>query len=134
MAFNQSFKKVTEVVNLENTSAASSGESFTQSYEEVLKVINTSYDSTQLNTIMSLVEQVISLNEEQTEKFYEEIVKRSAANDNDAEAFRKLNQKVAGKSNKKEGILEYIKAGTTTLTFANTLLTIVKTILGFVAS
>lgn len=36
------------------------------------------------------------------------------------------------KKNKKEAILEYIKTGTITLAFANTLLTIAKTLLGLV--
>lgn len=36
------------------------------------------------------------------------------------------------RKNKKEAVLEYIKTGTTTLAFANILLTITKTILGLV--
>lgn len=131
MGFKQSFKKVTEVVNLENVSVPEGGDSFTQSYDEVLKVINTSYDGNQLNAILPLIKNVVSLDEEQMERFYNEISKHSADVDGDAEAFKDLNQKLVGKTDKKEGILEYIKAGTTTLTFANTLLTIVKSILAF---
>lgn len=131
MGFKQSFKKVSEVVNLENTSVSEGGDSFNQSYDEVLKVINTSYDGNQLNAILPLIESVVSLDEEQMECFYNEISKHSADVDGDAGAFKELNQKLADKKDKKESILEYIKAGTTTLTFANTLLTIVKNILAF---
>lgn len=132
MAFNQSYKKVVEVVNIENSSEVNSGDSFKQSYDDVLKVINTVYDNTQLNTITPLVEKIISLNEDQTEQFYNEIVKRSSDTGSDAEAYRDLKQQLDGKNDKKKGILECIKAGTITLTFANSLLTVVKTILGLV--
>ena len=132
MAFNQSYKKVVEVVNIENSSEVNSGDSFKQSYDDVLKVINAVYDNTQLNTITPLVEKIISLNEDQTEQFYNEIVKRSSDTGSDAEAYRDLKQQLDGKNDKKKGILECIKAGTITLTFANSLLTVVKTILGLV--
>lgn len=131
MGFRQSFQNVTEVVNLENASVPEGGNSFTQSYDEVLKVINTSYDGNQFNAILPLIESVVSLDEEQMERFYNEISKHSADANGDAEAFKVLNQTLVGKKDKKEGILEYLKAGTTTLTFANTLLTIVKNILAF---
>ena len=133
MSFNQSFSKVTEVINIDNPSVPSSGDSFKQTYDEVLKVINTVYDSKELNTIAPLVDNVIALNKDQVELFYNEIVKRSSNTEDNAEAYNDLKQQLVGKSDKKEGLLEYIKAGTVTLTFANSLLTIVKTILGIVA-
>ena len=132
MAFDQSFDKVTKVVNIDNPSLSAGGDSFKQSYGEVLEVINTLYDGTERNTITPLVENVIALNEAQTEQFYNEIVKRSSDTGDYAESYKNLKKQLVGKSDKKEGFLEYIKAGTITLSFANTLLTVVKTILGLV--
>lgn len=132
MGFNQKFGKVTEVINIDDPSLGDGGDSFKQAYDEVFKVINSCYDSTRLDAISPLVHNLIAMDDEQTKKFYDEIVKRSTSSDNDVEEFNKLNQQLSGKINKKEAVLEYIKAGTTTLTFANTLLTIAKTILGFV--
>lgn len=130
MAFNQSFKKVTEVVNIDSLSDSESGEAFKQSYEDVCKVINTTYDAYQLAAINPLVESIISMNDEQAEKFYSEIAKRSYAYNEDSGDYSRLNKSIANKDDKKAGILEYIKGGTITLTFANTLLNLIKTIIG----
>ena len=48
MAFNQNFKQVTEVINIENSSSGDGGDAFKQTYDEVVKVINTQYDSSHL--------------------------------------------------------------------------------------
>lgn len=133
MSFKQNYKKVTEVVNIDNSSVTEGGEKFTQSYDEVFKVINTSYDGSELSTINPLVEKIFSMNTDQAELFYKKVEEHCIASGENTTEFQELNQKIKEKNNKKEGILEYIKAGTVTLTFANSLLSIAKTILAFVA-
>lgn len=132
MAFNQNFKKVTEVINIENSSLGDGGDAFKQTYDEVFKVINTQYDGSHLDAISPLVKNLIAMDEVQTEKFYDEVIKQSSVPNNNEDEFNKLKQHMFNKKNKKEAILEYIKTGTITLAFANTLLTIAKTLLGLV--
>ena len=132
MAFNQNFKKVTEVINIENSSLDDGGDAFKQTYDEVFKVINTQYDSSHLDAISPLVKNLIAMDEVQTEKFYDEVIKQSSVCNSNEDEFIKLKQHMLNKKNKKEAILEYIKTGTITLAFANTLLTIAKTLLGLV--
>ena len=132
MAFNQNFKKVTEVINIENSSLDDGGDAFKQTYDEVFKVINTQYDSSHLDAISPLVKNLIAMDEVQTEKFYDEVINQSSVSNSNEDEFIKLKQHMLNKKNKKEAILEYIKTGTITLAFANTLLTIAKTLLGLV--
>ncbi len=132
MAFNQNFKRVTEVINIDNPLLDNGGDAFKQTYDEVIKVINTQYDSSHLVAISPLVQNIIVMDEVQTEKFYDEIVKKSSASNNNEDEFIKLKQHMSNKKNKKEAVLEQIKTGTITLAFANTLLTIAKNILGLV--
>lgn len=132
MAFNQNFKKVTEVINIENSSLGDGGDAFKQTYDEVFKVINTQYDSSHLDAISPLVKNLIAMDEVQTEKFYDEVIKQSSVSNSNEDEFIKLKQHMLNKKNKKEAILEYIKTGTITLAFANTLLTIAKTLFGLV--
>lgn len=132
MAYNQNFKSVTEVINIDNSSLGDGGDAFKQTYDEVFKVINTQYDSSHLDAISPLVQNLIAMDEIQTEKFYDEVVKQSSVSNNNEDGFIKLKQHMSNKKNKKEAVLEYIKTGTITLAFANTLLTIAKTILGLV--
>lgn len=132
MAFNQNFKKVTEVINIENSSLGDGGDAFKQTYDEVFKVINTQYDSSHLDAISPLVKNLIAMDEVQTEKFYDEVINQSSVSNSNEDEFIKLKQHMLNRKNKKEAVLEYIKTGTTTLAFANILLTITKTILGLV--
>ena len=132
MAFNQNFKKVTEVINIENSSLGDGGDAFKQTYDEVFKVINTQYDSSHLDAISPLVKNLIAMDEVQTEKFYDEVINQSSVSNSNEDEFIKLKQHMLNKKNKKEAILEYIKTGTITLAFANTLLTIAKTLFGLV--
>lgn len=132
MAFNQNFKKVTEVINIENSSSGDGGDAFKQTYDEVVKVINTQYDSSHLDAISPLVKNLIAMDEVQTEKFYDEVINQSSVSNSNEDEFIKLKQHMLNRKNKKEAVLEYIKTGTTTLAFANILLTITKTILGLV--
>ena len=132
MAFNQNFKQVTEVINIENSSSGDGGDAFKQTYDEVVKVINTQYDSSHLDAISPLVKNLIAMDEVQTEKFYDEVINQSSVSNSNEDEFIKLKQHMLNKKNKKEAILEYIKTGTITLAFANTLLTIAKTLLGLV--
>ena len=99
---------------------------------EVFKVTNTQYDSSHLDAISPLVKNLIAMDEVQTEKFYDEVIKQSSVPNNNEDEFNKLKQHMFNKKNKKEAVLEYIKTGTITLAFANTLLTIAKTLLGLV--
>lgn len=132
MAFNQNFKQVTEVINIENSSSGDGGDAFKQTYDEVFKVINTQYDSSHLDAISPLVKNLIAMDEVQTEKFYDEVINQSSVSNSNEDEFIKLKQHMLNRKNKKEAVLEYIKTGTTTLAFANILLTITKTILGLV--
>ncbi len=132
MAFNQNFKQVTEVINIENSSSGDGGDAFKQTYDEVVKVINTQYDSSHLDAISPLVKNLIAMDEVQTEKFYDEVINQSSVSNSNEDEFIKLKQHMLNRKNKKEAVLEYIKTGTTTLAFANILLTITKTILGLV--
>lgn len=132
MAFNQNFKQVTEVINIENSSLGDGGDAFKQTYDEVFKVINTQYDSSHLDAISPLVKNLIAMDEVQTEKFYDEVINQSSVSNSNEDEFIKLKQHMLNRKNKKEAVLEYIKTGTTTLAFANILLTITKTILGLV--
>ncbi len=132
MAFNQNFRKVTEVINIENSSLGDGGDAFKQTYDEVFKVINTQYDSSHLDAISPLVKNLIAMDEVQTEKFYDEVINQSSVSNSNEDEFIKLKQHMLNRKNKKEAVLEYIKTGTTTLAFANILLTITKTILGLV--
>ena len=132
MAYNQNFKRVTEIINIDNSSSGDGGDAFKQTYDEVFKVINTQYDGSHLDAISPLVQNLIIMDEIQTEKFYDEVVKQSSVSNNSEDGFIKLKQHMSNKKNKKEAVLEYIKTGTITLAFANTLLTIAKTILGLV--
>ena len=132
MAFNQNFRKVTEVINIENSSLGDGGDAFKQTYDEVVKVINTQYDSSHLDAISPLVKNLIAMDEVQTETFYDEVINQSSVSNSNEDEFIKLKQHMLNRKNKKEAVLEYIKTGTTTLAFANILLTITKTILGLV--
>lgn len=129
MAFIQDYKKVVKVINIDSLSDSESGESFKQSYEDIYEVINTTYDTHQLEAINPLVEDIISMNNEQSDKFYSEIAKRSYAYNDDSGEFLKLNKSIANTDEKKAGILEYIKGGTITVQFANVLLNLIKTII-----
>ena len=127
MAFKQTYKKAIEVINIDNGPLVDGGDTFDQTFDDVYKIINTKYDDSQIGALMFLMQNLSVLNEGELQKLYEEVNKqRSVSTD-----MSKLSQFITDKKNTKLGIEEYIKTGTATLTFINTLLAIVNTILGF---
>jgi len=108
MAFNQNFKKVTEVINIENSSLDDGGDAFKQTYDEVVKVINTQYDSSHLDAISPLVKNLIAMDEVQTEKFYDEVINQSSVSNSNEDEFIKLKQHMLNRKNKKEAVLDSV--------------------------
>ena len=108
MAFNQNFKQVTEVINIENSSSGDGGDAFKQTYDEVVKVINTQYDSSHLDAISPLVKNLIAMDEVQTEKFYDEVINQSSVSNSNEDEFIKLKQHMLNRKNKKEAVLDSV--------------------------
>lgn len=136
MGFKQTFENVTTVKNLDdislNVKQDSSSPSFEQSYSNIFEVINVQYDGNHLVVVDSLVQQILQMNEEQMGKFIEGIKLHCLSeNDKESSEYEKLERVVSKKVDKKSAILEYIKAGTTSMLFATPLLTLIKTVLEF---
>lgn len=137
MGFKQTFVNVKTVKNLDdinlNEEKKSCNSGFEQHYEDIIEVINMQYDSSQLDKLNPLVHQIIKMDETQLNKFIIGIQSSCSNKDEkDIEEYQKLEQTISKKVNKKEALLEYIKAGTTSISFATSLLTLAKTILGLV--
>ena len=101
--------------------------------KDIIEVINMQYDGSQLDTVNPLVYQIVKMDETQLSKFIIGIESSCSNKDEkNIEEYQKLEQTISKRENKKEAILEYIKAGTTSISFATSLLTLAKTILGLV--
>lgn len=135
MAFKQNFKKVDTVYNVEDVSlpkTESDPDSFKQIYEDVREVINTHYNSSLIKSVDPLVQKIIKLDERQVDKFVDFITEESETfNKKDLNEYKKMEIMIKDEGDKKKAILEYIKMGTATITFVNTMLGIVKTIMEF---
>lgn len=137
MGFKQTFVNVKTIKNLDdislNEEKKSYSSGFEQHYQDIIEVINIQYDGSQLDTLNPLVHQIIKMDETQLSKFIIGIESSCANKDEEnIEEYQKLEQTISKRENKKDAILEYIKAGTTSISFATSLLTLAKTILGLV--
>lgn len=137
MGFKQTFVNVKSVKNLDdvnlNEEKKSCSSGFEQHYQDIIEVINMQYDGSQLDTLNPLVYQIVKMDETQLSKFIIGIESSCSNKDEkNIEEYQKLEQTISKRENKKEAILEYIKAGTTSISFATSLLTLAKTILGLV--
>ena len=137
MGFKQTFVNVKTVKNLDdvdlNEEKKSCSSGFEQHYQDIIEVINMQYDGSQLDTVNPLVYQIVKMDETQLSKFIIGIESSCSNKDEkNIEEYQKLKQTISKRENKKEAILEYIKAGTTSISFATSLLTLAKTILGLV--
>ena len=137
MGFKQTFVNVKTVKNLDdvdlNEEKKSCSSGFEQHYQDIIEVINMQYDGSQLDTVNPLVYQIVKMDETQLSKFIIGIESSCKNKDEkNIEEYQKLEQTISKRENKKEAILEYIKAGTTSISFATSLLTLAKTILGLV--
>ena len=137
MGFKQTFVNVKTVKNLDdvdlNEEKKSCSSGFEQHYQDIIEVINMQYDGSQLDTVNPLVYQIVKMDETQLSKFIIDIESSCSNKDEkNIEEYQKLEQTISKRENKKEAILEYIKAGTTSISFATSLLTLAKTILGLV--
>ena len=137
MGFKQTFVNVKTVKNLDdvdlNEEKKSCSSGFEQHYQDIIEVINMQYDGSQLDTVNPLVYQIVKMDETQLSKFIIGIESSCSNRDEkNIEEYQKLEQTISKRENKKEAILEYIKAGTTSISFATSLLTLAKTILGLV--
>ncbi len=137
MGFKQTFVNVKTVKNLDdvdlNEEKKSCSSGFEQHYQDIIEVINMQYDGSQLDTVNPLVYQIVKMDETQLSKFIIGIESSCSNKDEkNIEEYQKLEQTISKRENKKEAILEYIKAGTTSISFATSLLTLAKTILGLV--
>lgn len=128
MAFNQTFNNVKTVKNFDDSNSSKDISGFNQTYNDVIEVINAQYDSKTLDTINPLVKKILDMDEIQAEKLYE-IIKSNNSGIGSSD-YNRLKTILSDKKNKKDAILEYIKTGTVSLTFANALLAIIKTFLG----
>ena len=137
MGFKQTFVNVKTVKNLDdvdlNEEKKSCSSGFELHYQDIIEVINMQYDGSQLDTVNPLVYQIVKMDETQLSKFIIGIESSCSNKDEkNIEEYQKLEQTISKRENKKEAILEYIKAGTTSISFATSLLTLAKTILGLV--
>ena len=137
MGFKQTFVNVKTVKNLDdvdlNEEKKSCSSGFEQHYQDIIEVINMQYDGSQLDTVNPLVYQIVKMDETQLSKFIIGIESSCSNKDEkNIEEYQKLEQTISKRENKKEAILEYIKAGTTSISFATSLLTLAKTILRLV--
>lgn len=137
MGFKQTFVNVKTIKNLDdislNEEKKSYSSGFEQHYQDIIEVINIQYDGSQLDTLNPLVHQIIKMDETQLSKFIIGIESSCINKDEEnIEEYQKLEQTISKRENKKDAILEYIKAGTTSISFATSLLTLAKTILGLV--
>lgn len=137
MGFKQTFVNVKTVKNIDdvnlNEEKKSCSSGFEQHYQDIIEVINMQYDGSQLDTLNPLVYQIVKMDETQLSKFIIGIESSCSNKDEkNIEEYQKLEQTISKRENKKEAILEYIKAGTTSISFATSLLTLAKTILGLV--
>lgn len=137
MGFKQTFVNVKTIKNLDdislNEEKKSYSSGFEQHYQDIIEVINIQYDGSQLDTLNPLVHQIIKMDETQLSKFIIGIESSCTNKDEEnIEEYQKLEQTISKRENKKDAILEYIKAGTTSISFATSLLTLAKTILGLV--
>ena len=137
MGFKQTFVNVKTVKNIDdvnlNEEKKSCSSGFEQHYQDIIEVINMQYDGSQLDTVNPLVYQIVKMDETQLSKFIIGIESSCSNKDEkNIEEYQKLEQTISKRENKKEAILEYIKAGTTSISFATSLLTLAKTILGLV--
>ena len=137
MGFKQTFVNVKTVKNIDdvnlNEEKKSCSSGFEQHYQDIIEVINMQYDGSQLDTVNPLVYQIVKMDEIQLSKFIIGIESSCSNRDEkNIEEYQKLEQTISKRENKKEAILEYIKAGTTSISFAASLLTLAKTILGLV--
>lgn len=134
MGFKQTFSNVKSVKNLDDVSLCEgrgeSGLSFEQNYRDVLDVINLQYDGSHLAIVNSLVEQIMKMDEKGMDRFAEGIcLHTSAESEREFVEYQKLEHAISQKEDKRAAILEYIKAGTTSMSFATSLLTLLKNIL-----
>ena len=137
MGFKQTFVNVKTVKNIDdvnlNEEKKSCSSGFEQHYQDIIEVINMQYDGSQLDTVNPLVYQIVKMDETQLSKFIIGIESSCSNKDEkNIEEYQKLEQTISKRENKKEAILEYIKAGTTSISFATSLLTLAKAILGLV--
>jgi len=138
MGFKQTFENVKTVKNLDNISLnaeqGSSNSGFEQNYSNIFEVINVQYDGNHLAVVDSLVQQILKMDEDQVDKFIDELkLHCSSEDDKESTEYENLERAISKKIDKKNAILEYIKAGTTSMSFATSLLTLIKTVLGFMA-
>lgn len=132
MGFQQTYKKVNEIKNIEASSSSekNSGTGFLQYYEEVDRVVNIECAEEKNERVLLLCSLIEKMNESQTQEFVRQINSQVSSGDELSENYTSLWQRIKGKGNIKQSIIEYVKSGTAVISLVNSLLSLAKIAIG----
>lgn len=130
MAFEQYFNNVKTVKNIEsNDDCTTDTIKFKQEYGEVGEVLNLSYSSDEKNSLILLLSLIENLNPEQTKSLEKKLLILES-NPNNDKGIKKLIKNLRKDKDIKESIIEIIKSGTATISFATAICNLIKVIIG----